>query len=154
MLCYEVDPTTHAVTMRPLAAISGDIPEVNGAKHGQAYEYAYCVAPEYDGNEPDRAGFVWFHALAKIDVNSGKHTLWHAGADHFVSGPTFVPRNGASDEDDGYLLAYDYDAPRRTADIVVLDARAIDRGPVARIKLGRHLPAANHTAFFGDVDVT
>jgi len=59
----------------------------------------------------------------------------------------FVPRPGGVDEDDGWLLVMVYRAATDTSDVVILDARAIDAGPVATVHLPRRVPAGFHGAW-------
>mgnify|MGYP001559198418 CR=1 FL=1 len=69
--------------------------------------------------------------LARIDLESMKVAevfSYDDGA--FPSPPTFVPRSGASDPDDGYVVVVVHrDGPK---EVQVFDAHHIDAGPLAR----------------------
>lgn len=51
----------------------------------------------------------------QVDVESGTTDIWLPGYQLFASEPKFVPRPGATEEDDGWLLAvlFDSGAPER-----------------------------------------
>ena len=70
-------------------------------------------------------------SLARIDLDSMKVTdvfSYDAGA--FPSPPTFVPRRGASEPDDGYVVVVVHqDGPK---EVQVFDALDVERGPIAR----------------------
>ena len=51
--------------------------------------------------------------------------------------PVFVPADGGTAEDDGYLMTFVYDADTDTSRFVVLDAATMDQTPVASIDLPR-----------------
>jgi len=69
--------------------------------------------------------------LARFDLESMKVAEVHAYAGGaFPSPPTFVPRRGATDPDDGYVVVVVHqDGPK---EIQVFDAQHVERGPVAR----------------------
>ena len=134
-----------------------EFPFVHPAKAGRPYRYAYlgaAAAPQ--GNAP-------LQAILKVDLQSPARQLWSAAPQGFVSEPVFVPRsasaNPASDqpigmcdltaiqEDDGWLLTIVYDAPHHRSDVVILDARNLDQGPVARLHLKHHIPYGLHGTF-------
>ena len=51
--------------------------------------------------------------------------------------PVFVPAEGGTAEDDGYLMTYVYDAESDSSEFIVLDAATMDQTPVASIDLPR-----------------
>ena len=50
-------------------------------------------------------------------------------------------------EDDGWLLTLVYDATTDTSGIAVLDARDLQRGPIARAWFDHHVPFTFHGNF-------
>ena len=73
-----------------------------------------------------------------------------------VGEPVFVPRLGwdswrEGDEDDGYVIVQLYNPEVHRTEFIVLDAKHVDRGPVARIKLAHHLPYGFHGTFTPEV---
>lgn len=71
--------------------------------------------------------------------------IWDAGPDQFSQEPIFVPRPGASDEDDGWVMSMVYDCASDLTQLVILDAQNLKAGPVARIKLPHRIPYGTRT---------
>ena len=101
----------------------------------------------------------------KVDVEHGTSELWSAGPHSFVNEPLFVPRRGPArctalaaplesipvsttdSEDDGWLIALTYEAEHHRSDVIILDARNITNGPIARLQLRHHVPYGLHGSF-------
>lgn len=69
-----------------------------------------------------------------------------------MSEPVFVPRLGwasidQGDDDDGYVLVMLYIPDKHVSEFAVLDAKHVDKGPLARIKLKHHIPYGFHGTF-------
>jgi len=61
-----------------------------------------------------------------------------------MSEAVFVPRPGATAEDDGWLCAFVTDRASERSELVVLDARDVEGEPVARVHLRRRVPFGFH----------
>lgn len=55
------------------------------------------------------------------------------------------------EEDDGFVLVQLYVPETHCTEFVILDARRVDRGPLARIKLKHHIPYGFHGTFTPEV---
>ena len=90
------------------------------------------------------------------DAKGKVRQVWYS---HGVVGePVFVPRLGyrsrtEADEDDGYVLVQLYVPETHTTEFVVLDAKWVDSGPLARIKLKHPIPYGFHGTFCPEVFV-
>jgi all-trans-8'-apo-beta-carotenal 15,15'-oxygenase len=145
-----------------------EFPVLHPARVGRPYRYLYLAAADPVG--PSRL----LQAVWKVDFETGAEQVWSAAPRGFVSEPIFAPRprdaegaaavtpdagdplaNSAADEDDGWLLTLVYDAARHASELVILDARDLGRGPVARLPLGHHIPHGLHgtwtSAYLGPV---
>ena len=127
--------------------VSGEAPTINPTLMGQKHRYGYVASMTARGDEPISEGYYWFHGIAKVDFDGGAHQTWSAGPRAFCSPPAFVPRPGATSEDDGWLLAWVLDAVTEKSQVVVLDAKNPGQGPIARLGLDHLLPAVSHTEF-------
>ncbi len=137
-------PSSPACEGSAFGTTAGETPEVNERFHGLRHRCVWLATPESTGDEPDPNMTLWYHGIAKLDVDTKTTKIWSAGPRCYVSQPAFAPRPGATLEDDGYLLVWVTDADAHRTDVVVLDARDPSTGPIARIKLGALFPAANH----------
>ena len=62
----------------------------------------------------------------------------------------FVPAEGASSEDDGYLLSYVYDSAENRSDLYIVDASNVENDPVAIVHLPVRVPAGFHGSWISD----
>jgi all-trans-8'-apo-beta-carotenal 15,15'-oxygenase len=140
---------TQAVERQCWSQRCGEFPSVHPAAVGRPYRYAYLAATHAPtGNAPHQA-------ILKLDLESGQESLWSAAPTGYVGEPIFVPRpsgervNGplGDAEDDGWVMALVYDAAQGRSDVVILDARDIARGPIARLHLRHHVPYGLHGSF-------
>ena len=58
----------------------------------------------------------------------------------------FIPRDGATAEDDGWVMALRLDTETQTSDLALFDATAITADPIAVV----HLPARVPNGFHGN----
>jgi carotenoid cleavage dioxygenase-like enzyme len=116
---------------------------VRADRFGRRSRYVWASAPGSRGDEPVENAYFWYHAVAKLDCESGTTAaLWDAGPRVYVSAPQFVARGEA--EDDGWVLAWTHDAAEKRGELVILDATDLAAGPIARLALPGPLPPASH----------
>ncbi|WP_019925107.1 carotenoid oxygenase family protein [Nocardia sp. BMG111209] len=127
---WTLDPATGRVTEQPLDDRSVEFPTLNARHVGRPNRHLYAV---------DQATIV------KYDVGSGKSTAhqldsgWHAGE------AAFVPTVGARAEDEGWLMSLVvHDDPKVPSELRILDATAVEAGPVASVRLPRRVPMGFH----------
>ena len=82
--------------------------------------------------------------VLKHDLERGTTEEWDPGAGRTCGEAVFVPRAGASGEDDGWLLTYAHDAADASSDLLVLPADDHGSGPVASVHLPQRVPAGFH----------
>ena len=142
---FKISLKTKTVERQILESRCCEFPWVNPTKVGQPYRYLYtgaAYAPQ--GNAP-------LQAILKLDLSSGSRQVWSAAPQGFVSEPVFVPLSGGALEDDGWLLTLVYDSAHHRSDLVILDARDLNLGPVARLHLKHHVPYGLHGSFTPDL---
>ncbi|MGD9944758.1 MAG: carotenoid oxygenase family protein, partial [Burkholderiaceae bacterium] len=113
-----------------------EFPMVNGSIRGLPYRYSYNATMPAGGWELD--------GLKKYDLKTGRTQHWKAPAGCFVSEAPFAPRDGARDEDDGYLLSFITNLNTGKGECAVFDARDITRGPICTVILPGQLPMGAH----------
>jgi carotenoid cleavage dioxygenase-like enzyme len=90
-------------------AARGEAPSVRDDLHGRRHRYAYASAPGSRGDEPVDFAYYWYHAVSKLDCDTGTTlSAWDAGPRVFVSAPQVVGRSET--EDDAWVLAWTHDA--------------------------------------------
>jgi carotenoid cleavage dioxygenase len=104
---------------------------VVGLKHRYGYMMAIPDNPDYS-NPMGQTG-----AIVKYDRETGARTEYVLGRGRLPGEPVFVPADGGTAEDDGYLMTYVYDAESDSSEFIVLDAATMDQTPVASIGLPR-----------------
>ncbi|MFH7024846.1 MAG: carotenoid oxygenase family protein [Heteroscytonema crispum UTEX LB 1556] len=122
-----------------------EFPSIHPDKEARPYRYLYMGAAHAEtGNAP-------LQAFLKVDLESGERQLWSAAPRGFASEPIFVPRPNSQEEDDGWVLALVYDSAHHRSDVVILDAKNFNNGPVARLHLKHHIPYGLHGNFTSEV---
>lgn len=118
-----------------------EFPTIHKERVGRPYRYLYMAAAHgATGNAP-------LQAIIKIDLESGQRQLWSAAPRGFVSEPVFVDRPNSTDQDDGWILTLVYDAAHDRSDVVILDAKDLNKGAIARLHLKHHVPYGLHGSF-------
>ena len=109
-----------------------EFPMISGRHKGRPNRYVY--------NAYMVPGFWHLDGLKKYDLHTGRTQTWRAPEGVFVSETPFAPRQGAVDEDDGYLVTYAVDTRQRRAECLIFDARDITPGPVCRVMPPGYIP--------------
>lgn len=118
-----------------------EFPFIHPDLMGRSHRYIFLgAAHEPTGNAP-------LQAILKVDLVTGNRQIWSAAPRGFAGEPVFVPRPNSVAEDDGWVLALIYDAAHDRSDVVILDARNLEPGPIARLHLKHHVPYGLHGTF-------
>jgi carotenoid cleavage dioxygenase len=72
------------------------------------------------------------------------------GADRHPGEPYFIPREGATAEDDGYLLTFVCDNTRCASELLVLHASDLNAAPLDRVLLPVRVPCGFHGSWMPD----
>jgi len=126
--------TSHEETIddRPV-----EFPRINEGLIGARNRFGWCAGVG--------AGFAQ-DALVKVDLDRGTMST-RTDTDRYGYGePVFVPREGATDEDEGWVMAFRHDRDADLAELAILDARDVEADPVAVV----HLPARVPNGFHGN----
>jgi all-trans-8'-apo-beta-carotenal 15,15'-oxygenase len=124
------------------SALSSEFPRV--APRVQAREHRYVYLGVHSGEAARRGPF---DAVAKVDMATGREELFGLGGARYPTEPVFVPRAGATEEDDGYVLTQVYDAPSDLTHVAVLEARHPGAEPLARVWFEHAFPITFHGGF-------
>jgi beta,beta-carotene 9',10'-dioxygenase len=128
-----------AITYRVLTNISFDLQAIHPDKKGQPYRYVW-------GNGDHGSG-TWWSSLVKIDLHTGESLEWYKD-DHYASEPNYIPRPGATEEDDGVLIATVLGGPYNHSYLLVLNASTMEE--LAEADTPHFLPFPSHG--FAEID--
>jgi beta,beta-carotene 9',10'-dioxygenase len=122
---------------RPLADVDLELPRIAYRSHnGRPYSFVYGASA---GDAP------FLKRLVKIDVDDGSHIVWDE-PNAWAGEPVFVPRVGASAEDDGVVLSVVLDADTGSSFLLMLDAESFEE--IARAQAPQRIPFGFHGQFF------
>jgi all-trans-8'-apo-beta-carotenal 15,15'-oxygenase len=128
---------TGRVQVENLDLASVEFPMHDERRTGRPYRYGYYAKYQPDGEA----------AVVKLDHHTGAHRQHVFTGGEFAGEPVFVPSSTKAAEDEGWLLVVTYlSAEHRTA-LLVLDAKDIEREPLAVARLDRHVFPGFHGSF-------
>lgn len=119
-----------------------EFPRFNDDRAGQSYRFGYTASA---GDALQEFGPSFKHDLVK-----GVNQTHDYGPGRQGLEPVFVPREGATAEDDGWVMTYVYDKGRGAADVVILDAQDFEGEPVAVVELPVRVPFGFHGNWIAD----
>ncbi len=120
-----------------------EFPRVDERRAGLPHRYGWAVGGLDNALQGPSS-------LVKYDLASGKVEAHEFGAGFAPGEGVFVPASGRAGEDEGFVLAYVYDASRDGSELVILDAARFAARPVARILLPQRVPFGFHGAWVPD----
>jgi carotenoid cleavage dioxygenase-like enzyme len=146
---WTIDVAAGTVKEQTLDDRSVEFPRVDERRVGLPARFGYAVQ-----TRPGPDGFAMETALVKYDLASGA-TEEHRFRPGCVPGEgVFVPAADAASEDDGYVVAYVYDAGRDGSDLVILDASDFTASPVATVTLPQRVPFGFHGSWVADSELS
>ncbi|MEM1436717.1 MAG: carotenoid oxygenase family protein [Pseudomonadota bacterium] len=138
---WTIHQDTGRVSESQLDEHSVEFPRVPDSRVGLPYRYGYTA--EFGSGGPSAVAF------RKYDLTTGASEAHDLGG-RLGGEPVFVPADGASAEDDGYLLSLVYDPAEDKSELLILDASNISSAPVASIHLPVRVPAGFHGSWVAD----
>ena len=137
-----VDVAHEKIESETILARAVELPRVSPRMACSRHRYAYM-----GGFRSAAEGS--FGVLIKHDLETGRVDTYDPGSRAYVGEGVFVPRQGATVEDDGWVLTMVYDANADASRLEVLDAGAIADGPLASCAFEQAIPFGFHGAFDG-----
>lgn len=132
---WTIDTTTGRVDERQVDDRPAEFPRVADSVVGLPHRYGYLMGipdnPSYD-DPMSQSG-----SILKYDRQTGARTELALGRGWLPGEAVFVPADGGTSEDDGYLMTFVYDADSDTSRFVVVDAGSMDDTPIASVELPR-----------------
>lgn len=122
--------------------LNAEFPSIASAWQGVRNRYTYNVMMANGRADEPR-----FTGLVKFDLATGRYQAYSDGPHFWYSEAPFAPRDGAREEDDGYLVSYVWNPNDSRSELQVFDARALADGPVARVLLPERVPNGFHATW-------
>ncbi|KTC87816.1 carotenoid oxygenase family protein [Legionella drozanskii] len=142
MVRMEIDLQTKTLRELPLADYMAEFPTFNTHYTSKPYQFIY--APTRANN----TDIFTFDALVKYDLPTKTTTIQDFSGQYQIGEAVFAPKPNAQAEDDGYLLLFAYDKKRNASDFLILNAKEIEKPPIAIIQLPRRVPHGLHGSWF------
>lgn len=140
---WRFNRSTGGVSERQLDDRGTEFPRVADAVVGLPHRYGYTMAVSSLGDES--VGEIF-----KYDLMGDQRTSHVFGAAQLPGEPVFVPAEGATSEDDGYVMTFVYDERTERSRLTILDASNIAADPIAEVHLPRRIPAGFHGSWIAD----
>jgi carotenoid cleavage dioxygenase len=140
---WRIDLEAGRVREEPLDDRPIEFPRVDDRLGGHRHRHGYAVS------NVANVGEVPSH-LIKYDFASGASEVHDFGAERFPSEGVFVAASDGAGEDEGFVLLFVYDRTRNASDLVILDASAFTRPPVATVRLPQRVPFGFHGNWIPD----
>ncbi len=137
---WRIDPAGRTVDVSVVDDTPVEFPRHRGALGTKPYRYGYCASPSLGTSWP----------TLKYDLHTGAREVLDHGPGRSAGEPVFVSRPDPTAEDDGWLITFVHDAGTAGAELVVLDAQDLGRGPVARVVLPQRVPYGFHGNWVSD----
>lgn len=137
-----LDPAKGTVDVHHLDDNSLEFPRIDDRRIGHRHRYVTIA-----GRSADPAIKLGEHdEMYRYDTAAGTSVRYDSHA--ALGEPIFVPRDGGTDELDGYYLAYASDLTADRTSLLVFDAARFPDPPVATIHMPRRIPNGLHGNWF------
>ena len=138
---WELNIKSGQATSTKLDDRAVEFPRINPSLVGKFNQYAYALASS-NTTEPD------FKEIVKYDLKNDTSEVYSYGTGKFGAEPVFVAAEGAQSEDEGYLLSLVYNQETDNSDLIILNAKELNFGPLATVHLPQRVPFGFHGEWF------
>ena len=137
---WTINPKTQKISEQTVDPRPQEFPRIHPALNSKPYRYGYAVSVE---------GYS-FPSIYKHDMQTGTATQFDVGPGRHSAEPVFVPKEGATAEDEGYLMTYVFDERKDATDLIILDAQDLSRPAIAEVHLPVRVPYGFHGNWVSD----
>ena len=138
---WRINVVTGAVTHDCIDDRPQEFPRINESLIGLPHRFGYTAGIGKAFTQD---------TLIKVDLDTKSVEARTDTARYGYGEPVFIPRAGATAEDDGYVMALRIDAETHTSDLAVFDAQAITDEPVAVVHVPVRIPNGFHGNWIPD----
>lgn len=136
---FNLDSDSENYTEEVLTSLPGEFPVIDERYAGKPYSvgfYAARTSPWVDG--------TYYDTVAQINLETRVRKDYFAGEGRYLLEPIFAPKSQDAVEGDGWILTVVYDSSSNSSELVILDAKHVDNGPVAVVPLPNRIPYGFH----------
>jgi len=135
---WTIDLAGDRVERRVIDTAPQEFPRFDERLTGLPYRYAYTASVDMkDGSMQQAATRLYRH-----DLETGERQVHDFGPNRFPGEFVFVADGPG--ELEGWLMGYVVDMGEETTELAIIDARAFEAAPVARVKIPHRVPAGFH----------
>jgi carotenoid cleavage dioxygenase len=131
---------TGACSETPLSDMISEFPMIQARYYGLPSRYSYHVTFA-------EAQTVLFDGLVKYDSRTGAVQQHRFEPGYYGSESPFATRDGASAEDDGYVVSFVSIPSEKRAELQIFDARDIEAGAVCRALIPQRVASGFHSCW-------
>ncbi|MDH4170493.1 MAG: carotenoid oxygenase family protein [Acidimicrobiia bacterium] len=143
---WRLDRASGKVSERYLDDASGEFPRIAEAVQGHPFRYGYSLGVTGVEGSSGMGGAVYKYDLA----NGASKEVHRFPAGHENGETVFVPAEGGTNEDDGYLMTYVWKPETDTSYLAILDASNVTADPIAEVHIPRRVVAGFHSSWIPD----
>jgi carotenoid cleavage dioxygenase len=130
-----------------LSEMVGEFPRIDDRYAGRKYRHGWMLVVDrskpVELQGPSAAGLL-MNTLGHVDLETGEDRSWWVGPVSSLQEPCFIPRAPDAPEGDGYIVALANRIAEGRTDLLLFEALAIEKGPIATIKLPVRLRMGLH----------
>jgi carotenoid cleavage dioxygenase-like enzyme len=112
---------------------------VHGRFVGRRHQHVYAATGV--------PGWFLFDGLVRHDVETGEDHHLRLPEGVYGSEAVVAPKVGGTAEDDAYVLTFTTDVGNDRSECLIMDARGIADGPIARLRLPERISSGTHAAW-------
>ena len=143
---WRFDLASGGVREEAVDEVLTDFPRMNDALLGEPSRYSYNPRLAHSSS-------LLFDGIIKYDLEAGNARVHAYPQGWFGGEASFVPREGATEEDDGYLLTFVAEERTGASELYVIDAKQPESSPIARVVIPQRVPTGYHTRWVGADDI-
>ena len=136
---WTIDLAAGTVREEQLDDAAADFPRINDSRVGLPARWGFTAS--LNAKAPT---LTLGQYLYKYDLTTGARTTRDFGSASRLGEPIFVARQGATAEDDGWIMALVHDESTDVSKLTILNAQDFDGAPAAEVTLPRRVPYGAH----------
>jgi len=138
---WRLNTTTGKSTHQRIDDRPQEFPRINENLISQSYRFGYTAGIGHHFAQD---------TLIKVDLHNNTTQARNDTSRYGYGEPVFIPRQGSTSEDDGYVMALRLDTETQTSDLAVFDAQAFTDDPIAVVSLPVRVPNGFHGNWIPD----